>query len=71
MMQEKNFTPSTIAIVDPLDVQRIDRHFAVRRTRLVKDLREKIAEIERVISPYLTERARLWAEVEKAHAMHT
>lgn len=70
MMREKYFTPSTTVIVAPLDVQRINRYFAVRRSKLVKDLRERIAEVERAMEPYLAERARRWAEVEETYAAH-
>lgn len=60
------FTPSTAAFVDPIKVQAIDRRLAQRRTRLMKDLREKIAEVERIMVPYLEARNNLWTDVESA-----
>lgn len=62
------FVPSTATTIDPLEVQRIDRQLAARRTKLMTELRERIADVERVMGPYLDIRARLWADVEKAHA---
>ena len=46
-MKEKAFVYNAVAIVDPLEVQRIDRQLAARRTKLMKELRERISEVER------------------------
>lgn len=67
-MKEKAFSPNIAAIIDPLEVQRIDRQLAARRTKLMKELREKIAEVEQRMSGYLNDRAALWAQVEAAYA---
>ena len=53
-------------IVDPLDVQRIDRQLAARRTKLMKELRERIAEVERRVASFNSGRAALWGHVEAA-----
>ena len=66
-MREKAFVPTTNAIIDPLEVQKIDRQLATRRTKLMKELREKIAEVEARMKPFHDMRARLWADVEAAH----
>jgi DNA-binding helix-hairpin-helix protein with protein kinase domain len=63
---EGGFVSSPILIVDPLDVHRIDRQLAASRTKLMRELRERIAEVEARIGPYLRERDVLWAEVERA-----
>jgi DNA-binding helix-hairpin-helix protein with protein kinase domain len=42
--KENTFVPITGTIIDPPDVQRVDRRLAARRTKLMKDLREKITE---------------------------
>ena len=64
--KEKGFVFSTSAIVDPHEVQRIDRKLAARRTKLMKELREKIAEVELRMGDYVKEREALWATVETA-----
>ena len=46
-MKEKSFIYNAASIVDPLEVQRIDRQLAGRRAKLMKELRERIAEVER------------------------
>ena len=51
-------------IVDPLEVQRIDRQLAARRTKLMKELRERIAEAERRVAQFDSGRAALWHQVE-------
>lgn len=66
-LKEKAFVASSASIIDPHDVQRIDRRLATRRTRLMKDLREKIAEVERRMSEYMRERDSRWAQVETAY----
>lgn len=66
-MKENGFAPSTASIVDPLEVQRIDRQLAARRTKLMRDLREKIAEVERRTADFVKEREARWAKVEAAH----
>lgn len=65
-MKEKAFVFSTSAIVDPHEVQRIDRKLAARRTKLMKELREKIAEVELRMGDYVKEREALWAMAETA-----
>ena len=66
-MKEKIFVPKTGAVIDPHDVQRIDRRLAARRTKLMKDLREKITEVERRMGDYVKNRDALWARVEAAY----
>jgi DNA-binding helix-hairpin-helix protein with protein kinase domain len=66
-VKEKSFTPSAAAIIDPHDVQRIDRRLAARRTKLMKELREKIAEVEQRMSDSVKQRNALWARVEAAY----
>jgi hypothetical protein len=66
-MKEKAFIPITAAIIDPHDVQRIDRTLSARRIKLMKDLREKIAEVERRLEDYVKERDARWAHVEAAY----
>jgi DNA-binding helix-hairpin-helix protein with protein kinase domain len=51
-MKEKSFIYYASPIVDPLDVQRIDRQLAARRTKLMKELRERIAEVERRVAGF-------------------
>ena len=53
-------------IVDPLEVQRIDRQLAARRAKLMKELRERIAEVERRVALFNSGRAALWGQVETA-----
>jgi DNA-binding helix-hairpin-helix protein with protein kinase domain len=65
-VKEKSFVYNGAAIIDPLDVQRIDRQLAVRRTKLMRELRERIGEVERKIGPFTRDRAALWAQVETA-----
>jgi hypothetical protein len=65
--KEKNFVPNTAAVIDPHDVQRIDRRLAARRANLMKDLREKISEVEQRMGDYVKERDALWARVEAAY----
>lgn len=67
-MREREFKPTSAGIVDPLEVQRIDRQIAARRTALTKELRAKIGELERRIGPFAANRAQLWANVEAALA---
>jgi hypothetical protein len=50
----------------PLQVQRIDRLLAARRTKLMRELRERIGEVERNVGPFTRDRAALWAQVETA-----
>src|SRR5262249_21356286 len=66
-MKEKTFVPITGTIIDPHDVQRVDRRLAARRTKLMKDLREKITKVERRMGNYVKERDALWARVEAAY----
>jgi len=63
---EAGFVYSDKATVDPLQVQAIDRQLAPRRTRLMKELRDGISELERRIGSYVKERQVLWARVEAA-----
>lgn len=66
-MKEKIFVPHTGAVIDPHDVQRIDRRLAARRTKLMKELRERISEVESRMSNYVKDRDVLWARVEAAY----
>lgn len=70
-MKEKSFTPSTSAVVDPLEVARIDRQLAARRAALMKELRDRIAELERRLGEYSKARVALWAGVEAANESRT
>ena len=65
-LTEKAFAYNSAPIIDPLEVQRIDRQLAARRTKLMKELREKIVEVERRIGRFNNERATLWKQVEAA-----
>ena len=62
------FTPTTLAVVDPLVIQQIDRKLASRRTRLMQQLRSKIGEVEKRIGPHLELRTALWTKLEVARA---
>lgn len=44
--KEKSFVYNPSVVVDPLDLQRIDRDLAARRTKLMKELRARINELE-------------------------
>ena len=65
-MREKTFIYNAASIVDPLEVQRIDRQLAARRAKLMKELRERIAEVEQRVAQFNSGRAALWAQVEAA-----
>ena len=65
-MKEKSFVYNAAPMFDPLEVQRIDRQLAARRTKLMKELRERIAEVERRIAQLNSGRAALWTQVEAA-----
>jgi DNA-binding helix-hairpin-helix protein with protein kinase domain len=65
-IKEKAFVYNSAAIVDPLEVQHIDRQLAARRTKLMRELRERIGEVERKVGPFTRDRATLWAQVEAA-----
>lgn len=65
-LKEKAFEPNRVAIVDPLEVQRIERQLAARRTELMKDLRERISELEQRLAHSHEQRGALWAKVEDA-----
>ena len=65
-MKEKAFAYNALPIVDPLEVQRIERQLAARRTKLMKELRERIAEVERRVDRFNSARAALWGQVETA-----
>jgi hypothetical protein len=53
-------------IADPLEVQRIDRQLAARRTRLMKEMRERVSEVERRVGQFNSDRVALWTQVETA-----
>jgi hypothetical protein len=55
--------PSGRSEIDPLEVLRIDRRLAARRTKLMKELRERIAEVERRVVQFNGGRAALWRQV--------
>ena len=63
---EQAFVYSATPTIDPLVAQRIDRRLAIRRTALMKELRERIAEVEHRVSGHMKMRQALWAEVESA-----
>jgi DNA-binding helix-hairpin-helix protein with protein kinase domain len=65
-MKEKAFVYNAASIVDPLEVQLIDRQLAARRAKLMRELRERIGEMERRVSPFTRDRAALWVRVEAA-----
>ena len=50
---EQAFVYSATPTIDPLVAQRIDRQFAVRRTALMKELRERIGEVEHRVSGHM------------------
>jgi hypothetical protein len=64
--KERAFVYNGAPIVDPLEVQRIDRDLASRRIKLMRELRERIAEVERRVGPFTRDRAALWTKVEAA-----
>ena len=66
-IKEKGFVPSTASIIDPHELQRIDRRLAGRRMRLMKELRERIAEVERRMTDYVKDKQARWARVEAAY----
>jgi hypothetical protein len=47
-------------------VQCIDPQPAARRTKLMRELCERIGEVERNVGPFTRDRAALWAQVETA-----
>ena len=53
-------------VIDPLEVQRIDRQLAARRTKLMRELRERIVEVEQRVGRFNADRAALWGQVEAA-----
>ena len=65
-VKEKVFIYNAAPIVDPLEAQRIDRQLAARRTKLMKELRELIRDVERRVGQFNSDRAALWAQVETA-----
>jgi hypothetical protein len=65
-MKVKTFIYNAAPIVDSLEVQRIDRQLAARRAKLMKELRERIAEVERRVAQFNSGRAVLWRRVEAA-----
>ena len=65
-VKEKAFVYDAAPIVDPLEVQRIDRQLAARRTKLMKELRDRIAGVERRVAQFNSGRAALWTQVEAA-----
>jgi hypothetical protein len=65
-MKEKSFIYNAAPIVDPLEVQSIDRQLAARRTKLMKELRERVGEVERRVGRSNSDRATLWTQVETA-----
>src|SRR5262245_47261247 len=65
-VKEKAFVYNAAAIVDPLEVQGIDRQLAARRTKLMKEMRERISEVERRVGRFNRDRAALWTQGETA-----
>jgi len=65
-MKQKAFVYNAVAIANPLEVQRIDRQLAGRRTKLMKEMRERISEVERRVGRFNSDRAALWTQVEMA-----
>ena len=63
-MRNRGFVYMPAPVVDPLEVQRIDRKLAVRCTKLMKELRERVAEAERRVGQFNADRAALWSHVE-------
>ena len=49
-----------------LELQRIDWQLAARRAKLMKELRERISEVERRVAKFNSGRAALWGQVEAA-----
>jgi DNA-binding helix-hairpin-helix protein with protein kinase domain len=65
-IKEMAFVYNAAAVVDPLEVQRIDRQLAGRRTKLMMELRDQIGEMERRVGRFNCDRVALWAQVETA-----
>ena len=63
-MKEKAFVYNAAAVIDPLELQRIDRRLAARRTKLMKDMRERISEVERRLGRFNSDRSALQSQVE-------
>jgi len=63
---ENKFRFEPVAVADPLEVRKIDRELATRRTRLVKELRSGIAALEKEVHAIRDDRAALWERVETA-----
>jgi hypothetical protein len=53
-------------MIDPPQVRRIDRQLAACRTKRMKELRERIAEVEQRVASFSSGRAALWGQVEAA-----
>ena len=65
-MRDRGFVYMPAPVIDPLEVQRIDRQLAARRTKLMKELRERIVEVEQRVGRFNADRAALWGQVEAA-----
>lgn len=62
--QEAGFVPASTGTVDPMEILRIDRQIAARRAALMKELRQKIAELEVRMGEFTKARTELLAGVE-------
>ena len=64
--REQNFKFMPLAIADPLEVQKLDREIAARRIKLMRELRNGIADIERGMKVFGNERSAHWRPLESA-----
>lgn len=64
---DQAFVARDTVTVDPLEVLRIDRQLAARRAKLMRELREKIADLDARMRGYQKQRDQLWADVEAAY----
>jgi hypothetical protein len=64
--REQNFKFMPLAIADPLEVQKLDREIAARRIKLMRELRNGIAEIEQGMKVLGNERSAHWRRLESA-----
>ena len=63
---EKTFTFELVAVVNPLEVQKIDRELAARRIKLMKELGSAIAELDIEVGRICAQRTALRTAVDAA-----
>jgi DNA-binding helix-hairpin-helix protein with protein kinase domain len=64
--REQNFKFMPLSIADPIEVRKLDRELATRRIKLMKELRNGVAEFESRIKRAHANRTALWMTVERA-----